>query len=311
MLSGPGRRPADARRDGEGGQRRVSPSRRERAAVRAVRRAGRRRRGRLLSRAALVPLSHIADDRLTAEERDRLSAARVGVESAPLTVFAGRHAADYWTSEHAQSRVTESAALFDDPDWEGAWELRRARRLADSGWAVVVSVPRPRVLDGPAHRSDLHDEIALADIVIEVRVSNLDAVEAYPRVEEPGYAALTVLRNRRGPLSSSSRVTTPALSTRPRPGGSTGILPDAPPAACRRRTSTVRQPDARADTCGTGRGSRFHDWFGLTPRHIHAKMSSSRTGVSSPGRDVASSRHAKASGCVRMSAPIATVMAVM
>jgi replicative DNA helicase len=156
--------------------------------------------GRLLSRAGLGPLNHIADDRLTVEDRDRLEGARDRLEAAPLRVFAGRGAADYWLAEHAESSVTEScAALFDDPDWEGAWDLRQARRLADSGWAVVVSLPRPRVLDGPAHRSDLHDEIALADIVIEVRVSNLGAVEAYPRVDEPGYAALTVLPNRRGP----------------------------------------------------------------------------------------------------------------
>jgi replicative DNA helicase len=38
----------------------------------------------------------------------------------------------------------------------------------------------------------------MADIVIEVRITNLTAAEAPPESNGPGYAALSVLRNRRG-----------------------------------------------------------------------------------------------------------------
>src|SRR3954453_11220420 len=155
--------------------------------------------GRLLSQAARVPLRHIADDRVTPEERERLRIARGRLLAAPLNVFAGPGAAEYWISEHLGPAPQElGAVLFDDPSWESPWDLGGMRELATSGWLVVVMLPRPSVLDGPAVRADLLDEIGVVDFVIEVRISNLGAVGAPAEYNEPGYAAISVIRNRRG-----------------------------------------------------------------------------------------------------------------
>jgi replicative DNA helicase len=154
--------------------------------------------GRLLSQAAKVPLRHIADDRVTPEERRRLSRARDGLLAAPLSVFAGPGAADYWMSEQLGATPKEAGAvLFDDPGW-GPPDLPILRGLAGSGWIVVVTLPRPSVLNGPTVRADLLDEIGEVDIVIEVRINNLAAAEAPAELIDRGYAAISVLRNRRG-----------------------------------------------------------------------------------------------------------------
>lgn len=92
--------------------------------------------------------------------------------------------------------------LLDDPRWTTTSEtgdLTQARWLADRGWAVVVTLPHSLVLSATSYRSDLREAMTAADIVIDVRSSDLRAVDATVERDEPGVAALTVLRNRRGP----------------------------------------------------------------------------------------------------------------
>jgi replicative DNA helicase len=68
----------------------------------------------------------------------------------------------------------------------------------------VVTLPRTRVLDGPAYRCDLQPEMSLADVVVEVRHSDLaQGADVDPGLDQPGYAALAVLRNRRGPVGTA------------------------------------------------------------------------------------------------------------
>lgn len=160
--------------------------------------------GRLHAAVARVALNHVVDDRLTAEDRPRLDAATAQLDAAPLRLLAGRFAAGRVLDELVtQPHGDLVAAFFDDPDWSGAWDLQSARDLADRGAAVVVALPRTRVLDGPAYRCDLHPEMSLADIVVEVRHTDLTAAGLDPVVDQPGHAVLAVLRNRRGPVGSS------------------------------------------------------------------------------------------------------------
>lgn len=160
--------------------------------------------GRMHAALARVPLNHLADDRLADGDRSRLATATEQLTAAPLHVRDGRFAADYLTDD-LLSRPVEGpvAALLDDPAWPSGWHLDSARRLADLGVIVVVTLPRERVLDGPAYRCDLHPEIALADIVVEVRHDNLAAADVDPVLDQPGYAALAILRNRRGPVGTT------------------------------------------------------------------------------------------------------------
>ena len=160
--------------------------------------------GRLHAAMARVPLNHLADDRVKEDDRVRLDDARAQLAEAPLTVVVGSRAADRMIDDLGWRRRRDPAAvLIDDPDWRTRWELHRARELADLGAAVVVSLPRSRVLDGPAYRSDLLQDASLADVVVEVRHFDLTASEVDPRYDQPGYAALAVLRNRRGPVGTA------------------------------------------------------------------------------------------------------------
>jgi replicative DNA helicase len=161
--------------------------------------------GRLHSAIARVPLGHLADDQLTSVDRDRLAAAADQLAATMLRIVDGRLAAnrviDELLTQPREGQVT--AAFLDDPDWPAVWALRAARELADSGVVVVVTLPRERVLDGPAFRCDLHPEMTLADVVVEVRHTNLAAADVEPSLDQPGYAALAVLRNRRGPVGNA------------------------------------------------------------------------------------------------------------
>jgi replicative DNA helicase len=160
--------------------------------------------GRIHAALARVPLNHLADDRLTDLDRSRLTTANEQLTAAPLHVLDGHFAADYLTDD-LESRPAEGpvAALLDDPAWPSGWHLENARRLADRGVIVVVTLPRERVLDGPAFRCDLHPEMTQADVVVEVRHTNLAAADVEPSLDQPGYAALAVLRNRRGPVGTA------------------------------------------------------------------------------------------------------------
>lgn len=161
--------------------------------------------GRLHSAIARVPLGHLADDQLTPVDRDRLEAAGDQLAAAPLRLVEGRLAADRVVDELlARPRKGQVAAAFlDDPDWPPGWALQTARELADRGVVVVVTLARPRVLDGPAFRCDLHPEMTLTDVVVEVRHTNLAAADVEPSLDQPGYAAFAVLRNRRGPMGTA------------------------------------------------------------------------------------------------------------
>jgi predicted ATPase len=162
--------------------------------------------GRLMAREGRVSLSEVADDLLTGESRDRLLAARKRLEAAPLSVFAGADASQYWPSEHADEPTgSPRVVLLDDPRWTTTSEvgdLTQARALANRGWAVVVTLPRSLVLSGTSYQSDLREAMSAADVVIDVRSSELRAVDATVAFDEPGLGALTVLRNRRGPVGS-------------------------------------------------------------------------------------------------------------
>jgi replicative DNA helicase len=160
--------------------------------------------GRMHAALARVPLNHLAYDRLTEVDRSRLATATEQLTGSPLHVRDGHFAADYITDD-LLSRPAEApvAALLDDPVWPSGWHLGSARQLADRGVVVVVTLPRERVLDGPAYRCDLHPEMSLADVVVEVRHSSLAAADVEPALDQPGHAALAVLRNRRGPVGSA------------------------------------------------------------------------------------------------------------
>jgi replicative DNA helicase len=160
--------------------------------------------GRLHAATARVSLNHIADDRITEDDRNRLDHARALLAAAQLRVVDGSRAADRMIDDlNWRRRRGPVAVLLDDPNWRSQWELQRARELADRGAAVVVSIPRSRVCDGPAYQSDLLQDASLADIVIEVRHVDLAAAEVDPRYDQSGYAALAVLRNRRGPVGTA------------------------------------------------------------------------------------------------------------
>jgi replicative DNA helicase len=160
--------------------------------------------GRMHAAVARVPLNHVADERLTDVDRGRLDTATRRLATAPLHVRDGRFAVDYITDLLLAGPAAEPAAvLLDDPAWPSGWHLRRARQLADHGAIVVVTLPRTEVLDGPAYRCDLQPEMSLADVVVEVRHSNLAPADVEPVLGQPGYAALAVLRNRRGPVGTA------------------------------------------------------------------------------------------------------------
>ena len=54
----------------------------------------------------------------------------------------------------------------------------------------------------PPTASDLDPVAEVADLIIEVRHTNLTAADVDPRDDQPGYAALAVVRNRRGPAGT-------------------------------------------------------------------------------------------------------------
>lgn len=158
--------------------------------------------GRLHAANARVPLAHIADDRLTDTDHERLQAATRRLEDAPLTVLAQPHARHQIVDEAARRASRPVALLFDDPDWQSVWDLTEARALADRGSSVLVALPRHRLLPGRAYQSDLDPVTEIADLVIEVRHTGLVAADVDARDDQPGYAALAVLRNRRGPVGT-------------------------------------------------------------------------------------------------------------
>lgn len=149
-----------------------------------------------------VPLSHLQDDRVTEDERPRLDTAHQLLDAAPLHVIAGAYAAQLAHSgDLLTGRPLPVAALFDDPSWRPGWTLAQARALADTGTTVVVTLPRAQVLPGIAYRCDLEPDMVLPDVVMEIRLHNL-AAAGEDRPDEPGLAAVAILRNRRGPYGT-------------------------------------------------------------------------------------------------------------
>jgi replicative DNA helicase len=159
--------------------------------------------GRLHASTGRVPLAHIADDLLTDTDQERLEAATRHLDDAPLTVLAQPHARHRLLDEIAGSAPRPAALLFDDPDWASVWDLTEARTLADRGISVIAAIARHRLLTGAAYRADLDPVAEFADLVIEVRHTNLIAADVDPADDQPGYAALAVLRNRRGPVGTA------------------------------------------------------------------------------------------------------------
>lgn len=152
-----------------------------------------------------VPLRHLQDNRLTEQSRSRLASTRERLLQAPLSFVAEAYAAHRWVNDpRLRAANGPVAAVFDDPDWRPGWHLEQARALADTGTIVVVTLPRGRILAGDAFRCDLEADMALADVVLEVRLHNLAAVGTGQLVEEPGEAAIAVLRNRRGPCGTAT-----------------------------------------------------------------------------------------------------------
>ena len=146
-----------------------------------------------------VPLAHLAEDRLTDRDQARLEQTTQRLEAAPLHLLAGDYAAHRFGEEaDLGNRSGPLAVVFDDPAWQPGWDLQQAHRLAESGATVVVTLPRADVLLGDAFSCDLDPRLALADVVLEIRLHNLRAAGSQ-RGDEPGLAAIAVLRNRRGP----------------------------------------------------------------------------------------------------------------
>lgn len=133
----------------------------------------------------------------------RLHAAREALQAAPIRVVAHSHAASLARDDPQFDKPAEPmAVLFDDPDLERGWDLVEAHELAHAGAAVVVTLPRQQVPSGRTYHCDLGPAMRLADIVLEVRLHNLAAVEPGQQLDEPGRAAIAVIRNRRGPIGT-------------------------------------------------------------------------------------------------------------
>ena len=160
--------------------------------------------GRLHSCLTRVPLNRIAKDKLDPCDTERLRAAEARLEAAPLVLRAGRGARHHVLDDLRNCRSTDrpAIALFDDPDWKDEWDLSEAHQLAENGIAVVVTLPRRRVLNGPVFGCDLNAVTEWADLVIEVRHDNLVAANVTPADKGSGYGAMVVLRNRRGPTTT-------------------------------------------------------------------------------------------------------------
>lgn len=155
---------------------------------------------RLHANRTRIPLNHLTENRLTDPDRQRLTRTTQRLHQAPLRVAAGPHA-----RHRAVARLTALApeqvnvVAIDDPDWDTRWDLHEARALADRGAAVIVTLTHERLLHRAGDHHNLDPAAGLADLVVDVRHDRLDVHDQLVAHHEPGRAAITVLRNRRGP----------------------------------------------------------------------------------------------------------------
>lgn len=156
---------------------------------------------RLHALRARVPLNHITERRLTDRDLQRIAKTSHELQAAPLRVLAGSHARHRALNQiDALIREEPIAAVFDDPDWQTPWDLGEARRLADRGTTVIVALRQDRLVRrGDDDAGVLDPDAALADFVVDVRHNHIDADGELVSAPEPGYARLSILRNRRGP----------------------------------------------------------------------------------------------------------------
>lgn len=146
---------------------------------------------RLLASLGKLPLNHLQAGRYEDLDEARLEAARGRLMRAQLWVRTGAHLVVPQLAGAPSPRVL----AFDDGDLIGGLTPTTARELAGKGACVLVSLPRHLLVEGPGQWDDLEPAWArVADAIVEVRSNGLPD-------ERLGEAELSLLKNRRGPLT--------------------------------------------------------------------------------------------------------------
>ncbi len=157
--------------------------------------------GRLVSCLGKVPLLHLLEKRLDADDLRRAEPAREVIMGMDLLVAPSGTSFHLPTPESALARTSPWATVIDDADLVPRCTPERIRELADAGGLVILSLPRDQVVATADEDADLDPAWArIADVVLEVRSRGL--VPGNPDAR-PGEADLTVLKNRRGPTTTA------------------------------------------------------------------------------------------------------------
>jgi replicative DNA helicase len=142
---------------------------------------------RLLASLGKLPLNHLQAGRYEA----RLLAARDRLRRAQMWVRTGAHV----VVPQLVGAPSPRAIAFDDGDLIAGLTPATVRELAGGGACVLVSLPRHLLVEGPGQWDDLEPAWArVADAIVEVRSNGLPD-------ERLGEAELSLLKNRRGPLT--------------------------------------------------------------------------------------------------------------
>lgn len=156
---------------------------------------------RLISCIGKVPLNHLVEDRIRADDTARAQVARELMERVNLHVAPQGHDFPMPAAGLVLATVMPFAAIIDDADLVPFCSPTKVRDFANAGGLVVLSLPRDVMLADEREDADLNSAWArVADVVLEVRSRGLT-----PGDPEGlrGDADLTVLKHRRGPTTTA------------------------------------------------------------------------------------------------------------